>query len=64
MHKYMKQEQDYPNKLSSIVALYCDGTSISAERANSVSFRDCCAFFDIISVKLTNWGTQRTSELR
>lgn len=45
----------YPKRPSSIVALYCEGISINAERANSVSFRDWGTDFDIISVKLTNW---------
>lgn len=44
----------YPSMLSSIVALYWEGISINADRANSVSFRDGATFFDIISVEFTN----------
>lgn len=44
----------YPKISSSIVALYWEGISINAARANSVSFRDEGIFFDIISVKFTN----------
>lgn len=44
----------YPSRLSSIAALYCEGISINAARANAASFRDGGMFFDIISVKLTN----------
>lgn len=50
----------YPKSPSSNVALYCDGISISAARANSVSFLDWDTLFDIISVKLTNW-TRKSS---
>lgn len=45
----------YPNRLWSMVALYWDGISIKAARANSVSFRFESTFFDIISVKFTNY---------
>ena len=45
---------DYPNRPSSSVALYCEGISIRAERANSVCFLVSFTFFDIISVKFTN----------
>lgn len=44
----------YPKMLSSMVALYCDGISIKAVSANSVSLHDGVVFFDMISVKFTN----------
>lgn len=51
----------YPNILSSSVALYWDGISISAARANSVSFLERSIFFDIISVKFTNCKSQKNT---
>lgn len=36
------------------MALYCDGISISAARANSASFLEMGMVFDMISVKFTN----------
>lgn len=41
--------------LSSNVAWYWVGISINAERENSASFLDWSTFFDMISVKLTNY---------
>lgn len=58
--KYLKptgnneDKNTYPSKLSSKAALYCEGISINAARANAVSFREGGMFFDIISVKFTN----------
>ena len=46
---------NYPKRPSSMVALYWGGISMRAESANSVSFRDCSLFFDMISVKFTNY---------
>jgi len=56
---------NYPKRPSSIVALYCGGISMRAESANSVSFRDCSLFFDMISVKFTNYRKpiQKTKEM-
>ena len=51
----------YPNMPSSIVALYWEGISIKAARANSACFLDGSTSFDIISVKLTNW-TEKSLE--
>ena len=51
----------YPNILSSSVALYWDGISISAARANSASFLERSIFFDIISVKFTNCKSQKNT---
>ena len=51
----------YPNISSSSVALYWEGISISAARANSVSFLDLSIFFDIISVKFTNCKSQKNT---
>jgi len=44
----------YPSRLSSIAALYWEGISINAARANAASFREGGMFFDISSVKFTN----------
>lgn len=55
----------YPNMPSSRVALYWEGISIRAERANSVCFLDRSTFFDMISVKFTNCIKETSpSELR
>lgn len=45
----------YPNRPSSMVALYWEGISIKAARENSVSFLNGSTFFDMISVKFTNY---------
>ena len=45
----------YPNIPSSKVALYWEGISIKADRANSVCFLIGLTFFDIISAKFTNY---------
>lgn len=45
----------YPNIPSSNVALYWEGISIKADRANSVCFLIVFTFFVIISVKFTNY---------
>lgn len=55
-----RQELDYyPNILSSRVALYWEGISINAARANSASFLERSIFFVIISVKFTNYRRQK-----
>ena len=51
----------YPNILSSSVALYWEGISIKAASANSVSFLDRSMFFDIISVKFTNYRRRKNN---
>lgn len=53
------QLESYPSKLSSSVALYWDGISIKAARANSASFLEWSIFFDIMSVKFTNYRIQK-----
>lgn len=52
-----------PKSWSSNVALYCAGISIRAERAKSVSFLLIGTFFDIISVKFTNWMGERNKKI-
>lgn len=54
----------YPNRSSAMVALYWEGISIKAERANSVCFLDGSTFFDMISVKLTNYIHHKNYSLR
>lgn len=49
----------YLHMLSSFVALYWEGISINAATTNSISSRDAAAFFDIISVKFTNWKSTK-----
>lgn len=51
----------YPNKPSSSVALYWAGISIKAARENSASFLDRSILFDIISVKFTNYKSQKNA---
>lgn len=51
----------YPNISSSSVALYCEGISIKAARANSASFLERSIFFDIISVKFTNYRRHKNT---
>jgi hypothetical protein len=46
-----------------MVALYWEGISIKAARANSVSFRFESTFFDIISVKFTNYTKPKLKTL-
>jgi hypothetical protein len=57
-----KIQHCYPNILSSSVALYWSGISIKAESANSASFLDRSMFFDIISVKFTNYRRHSKTE--
>lgn len=50
----------YPRSWRSSVAWYCVGISINAARANSASFLDAGMYFDMMSVKFTNYKAEKS----